>query len=264
MNNSVKASGILLIGTLLMASCSTDNDALLEVALSINEAKEQMEKRLQSLERSIGCYWGDWKIDGNKVDDTDLYVRNDSLMFQLPEISIIMKTITWSDLKNVLDDPWVEDSLISFSLTQTEQHAKYDLQGISSSSTYSVVQNKNETLSDYGLFSPVDNNFSYSKEKVNPPRVNYFSFGVMVNDYRNSNANSHNTIIPLRIYVGDKNGNTCRVMYDFNTRQWTLILSINEVYVRNLLTEKEYVFEIEQGDKSGMHYIFTTTEKEEE
>ena len=197
----IKTGFGLLLGMMLLVSCSQDTSVISE----LNKSLDQLS--------AMGIYDGEWRVDTRSyvVGEGKLTVRKDSIEFVLPEEYIISSGIRlWNDN---LDSTLAQELLFSSS-SEVEyygivQHVHYTWEGSSSNAYYSEL-------------------VSLSNNSVGAPVYGVYSFKVRFR------STPYKTDYRVDLLLSDK----ATAMYDVNTKMWTIMIPLDKIVVVNLKSGK--------------------------
>lgn len=255
--------GLLFLGMMLTASCSTDvDDEVLNVYDQLSLIKDEMDARLKLLEQGMGTFKGRWMFyntDNNYAykDNNDSWtssggsiaVRKDTISFVLPEEMITdlfwlgcasYPDVTWAD--TYPDEPFFSDfhsinygyqldSLYGqWVCSKTVQQLTYNLEGLTVESYYLVGSNASNSFANedsYGI-------------RANIPLPEYGDYSYMISKddlkYR----------IDLRI-------NNETLVFDKETATWYLQMPIKKITLTNLQTGNQVAAEFKDDVRLFMN-----------
>lgn len=198
----IKAGFGLLLGMMLLVSCSEDTSSIDKLSNAIDKLS------------AMGIYEGEWRVETRSyvVGNAKLTVKADSMYLILPEEYILSSGI------RLLDDN--QSSQLSSELlfrlsTEIEyygvvQRIHYTWQGSSSNAYYSELESLSKNsfdTSDYGVYS----------FKIRCHNSPYKA------DYR------------VDLMLSDK----VTAMFDVDTKMWTVMIPLDRIAVVNLKTGKK-------------------------
>ena len=252
--------GLLFLGMMLTASCSTDvHDEMTNAYNQIAELMDDLDARVKLLEQGMGTFEGRWKFynndynyvdnDGSWTSGGSIAVQKDTISFVLPEEMITdlfwlgcasYPDVTWAD--TYPDEPFFSDyhsinygyqldSLYGqWVCSKTVQQLTYNLEGLTVESYYLVGSNA------YNSFANED---SYGIQ-ANIPLPEYGDYTYMISKddlkYR----------IDLRI------NNETLVFYK-ETATWYLQMPIKKITFTNLQTGNQVAAEFKDDVRLVMN-----------
>ena len=253
--------GLLFLGMMLTASCSTDvvHDEMTHAYYQIGKSMDDLDARVKLLEQGMGTFEGRWKFyntdnnyadnDGSWTSGGSIAVQKDTISFVLPEEMIndlfwlgcaSYPDVTWAD--TYPDEPFFSDyhsinygyqldSLYGqWVCSKTVQQLTYNLEGLTVESYYLVGSNASNSFANedsYGI-------------QANIPLPEYGDYTYMISKddlkYR----------IDLRI------NNETLVFYK-ETATWYLQMPIKKITFTNLQTGNQVAAEFKDDVRLSMN-----------
>ena len=253
--------GLLFLGMMLTASCSTDvvHDEMTHAYYQIGKSMDDLDARVKLLEQGMGTFEGRWKFynndynyvdnDGSWTSGGSIAVQKDTISFVLPEEMITdlfwlgcasYPDVTWAD--TYPDEPFFSDyhsinygyqldSLYGqWVCSKTVQQLTYNLEGLTVESYYLVGSNASNSFANedsYGI-------------RANIPLPEYGDYSYMISKddlkYR----------IDLRI------NNETLVFYK-ETATWYLQMPIKKITLTNLQTGNQVAAEFKDDVRIFMN-----------
>lgn len=223
---------VAVITSVLLASCSTDNDDLDIAYANVVAESDALTKRLLELEGKMSSFEGKWTFY-EKEYEARLTVTSDSFQFVLPEklfVDLIFSdSIDWTPLYP--DEPFFNTSQDKWTYMNTQQRAGLSLDGYSNETGYL-------SLNAYNYY------YSNPEKSLNAEVPNFYEYSYLI------------TIgdVPYRVDVLFNGG---RAMYDIVLKKWTLQFPLVSTTVNNMMTgwHESWLYD------NGMILKFVTTKK---
>ena len=188
----------VLLGMMLMASCSEDTSAIDD----LKNAEDQL--------LAMGLYEGEWRTGTRStvIGKGNLAVKSDLMEFVLPEEWIFSLLKSRQESYNRLDDLYSDDPFYSSSSAPqfhgVVQYIHYTWQGISNKASYAEMENV--------------------ETRFDPVTDDVYSFTMSVDD----------TLYRVDLMLIGK----ATSIFDLNTRMWTIMIPYSEIAVINLKTHQ--------------------------
>lgn len=149
----VNKIGLVLLGLMMMSSCSDDTDAISKIYEELNELKKMGEEGLP-FPMGIGIYEGRWNSSHSEQDNSQVEICNDSIKFVLPEIDLSRFLV--EALLNAYDSEFYDEaySIIKkdyWKTSETVQQVCYSLYGISNNAMYNGI--KDDAVFSYEIYA---------------------------------------------------------------------------------------------------------------
>ena len=225
----MKQGSILLLGLVLMASCSKDTN---DDAITSEDADIPVQQQL------MGVFEGEWFYEDYAPAKGTIEVDRNNIQMDFPCEMVfgnILDRIQKYDFLNPEEENIHAWAATTYSYSDPEQSITYRMSGASSEAIYA-----SSTL--------VDNHFTDVKTQLD------FSFGVIADD-------GHKYQIDLI-----KSTNEINAVFDLTTKLWTLVYRFKTVRITDLdnggtfdITSKQLV--PDGGDRDSQTIIFKAKER---
>lgn len=145
--------GSVLLGLIMLSSCSTNTDEISKVYEQLNELTQKASETDSLTLFSPGVFEGEWNGLFGELEKGSVEIRHDSVCFVLPEASVsrFLVDALWDTYESEFPDEAESIAKADWQFSNTVHQGAISLQGYSYSSAYNGL--KNDMTISYEMYA---------------------------------------------------------------------------------------------------------------